>query len=356
MPAHIVMNDADHTTVRNAWVEYGTGSAKNMDNEGGRPFLFPGKVPGYENVFPDVDRINPGLLPVHRSQDRLPERQRICSFHRSFTPRCQPVVEEVLLVAGFLRAFHPIHLVALPGQQHGAQPHSSRYHPGERDRSRLSSGHRLGLKKYGPPPFGTLLSANANPSTLVNWGENSWVTLHQTGNKREHKNYWYLTEIFRDAHPRPALERRAVLRRLHLCALFRQQRPGRRQRRHSDATTSLCAHRCTAAFFRAGLRATSTEPKAYGVPTSNLPLRQRCGTPSSGPPAPQMQHLRTFAFSIGARYQDLVPDRGLRGSQLDAGREGLSKAGPMPRAHPIRASSCSILKRDARRALFAVRA
>ena len=30
-----------------------------MDNEGGRPFLYPGKVPGYEDVFADVDRINP---------------------------------------------------------------------------------------------------------------------------------------------------------------------------------------------------------------------------------------------------------------------------------------------------------
>jgi len=51
-------------------------------------------------------------------------------------------------------------------------------------------------KKFGPPPFGTLLSANANPSTLENWGDDSWVTLHQTGNMREHDNYWYLTENF----------------------------------------------------------------------------------------------------------------------------------------------------------------
>ena len=46
-PWHIVMNDPDHTTVRSAWLEFGTGpdnrtgTAKNMKNEGGRPFLFP---------------------------------------------------------------------------------------------------------------------------------------------------------------------------------------------------------------------------------------------------------------------------------------------------------------------------
>ena len=67
-------------------------------------------------------------------------------------------------------------------------------------------------QKYGPPPFGTLLSANANPSTLVNWGEDSWVTLHQVGNKREHEYYWYMTEIFRDRASAAGAERRAILR------------------------------------------------------------------------------------------------------------------------------------------------
>jgi hypothetical protein len=58
-PWHIVMDDSAKTTVRSAWLEFGTGSAKNMDNEGGRPFFFPGRVPGYENQFPDMDRISP---------------------------------------------------------------------------------------------------------------------------------------------------------------------------------------------------------------------------------------------------------------------------------------------------------
>jgi len=57
------------------------------------------------------------------------------------------------------------------------------------------------LDKFGPPPFGTLLSANANPSTLENWGEESWVTLQQIGNMGEHNNYWYLTEIFHLPNP-----------------------------------------------------------------------------------------------------------------------------------------------------------
>jgi len=80
-PWHIVMNDSDHTTIRSAWLEFGTGpdartgSAKEMSNEGGRPFLFPGKVPGYETVFPDLNRINPEYFKyVDRKIDYLNEQ------------------------------------------------------------------------------------------------------------------------------------------------------------------------------------------------------------------------------------------------------------------------------------------
>src|SRR5208283_1717788 len=64
LPWRVMMDDPEKTTVRSAWLEFGAGpdgagSAKNMDNEGGRPFFFPGKVPGYEQMFPDVDRVNP---------------------------------------------------------------------------------------------------------------------------------------------------------------------------------------------------------------------------------------------------------------------------------------------------------
>ncbi|MCL2318566.1 MAG: DUF4038 domain-containing protein, partial [Treponema sp.] len=45
--------------IRDAWKQPGTASAKDMHNEGGRPFLFPGPVPGYEQVAPDFRRINP---------------------------------------------------------------------------------------------------------------------------------------------------------------------------------------------------------------------------------------------------------------------------------------------------------
>jgi len=204
-PWHVVMNDSEHTTVRSAWLEFGADSAKNMDNEGGRPFQFPGKVPGYENMFPDVDRINPDYFRfVDRKIDYLNEQ--------GFVPFIEVSRRDASLCwkkyygwpdsyARFIQyiwsryqanntVLSPIHLDII----------SESVSPAD-----YLVAIRKVLDQFGPPPFGNLLSANANPSTLENWGENSWVTLHQIGNMREHNNYWYLTEIFQSPNPRPAL-------------------------------------------------------------------------------------------------------------------------------------------------------
>ena len=57
-PSHVVMNDAERTTVRSAWLEFGRTAPRIWTTKAGA-LLFPGKVPGYENMFPDVDRVNP---------------------------------------------------------------------------------------------------------------------------------------------------------------------------------------------------------------------------------------------------------------------------------------------------------
>lgn len=87
-PWHVVMPDG--TTVRSAWLEFGTGSAKNMNNEGGRPFRFPGKVPGYEQIFPDVERINPAYFDaIDRKIDYLNQRDLLSSSkYRGATRAC----------------------------------------------------------------------------------------------------------------------------------------------------------------------------------------------------------------------------------------------------------------------------
>lgn len=200
---HVKMPDG--TTVRSAWLEFGTGSAKNMDNEGGRPFVFPGKVPGYEMMFPDVDKINPDYFRyIDRKIDYLnsqgfvvfieASRRDASMLWHKYHGWPESYARYIQYVFSRYQAnnvvLSPIHLDII-------------------DESISPQDYIKAIdyvkQHFGPPPFGTLLSANANPSTLENWGEDSWVTLHTIGNMREHNNYWYLTEIYRLKDPKPAL-------------------------------------------------------------------------------------------------------------------------------------------------------
>jgi hypothetical protein len=315
-PWHIVMNDRDHTTIRSAWLEFGTGSdartgsAKEMSNEGGRPFLFPGKVPGYETVFPDLNRVNPEYFKyVDRKIDYL-NKQGFVPFIEVSRRDASEVWKKYYgwpeSYARFIQyvwsryqannsVLSPIHLDII--QESITIPD-------------FLAAIDLVLRRFGPPPFGNLLSANANPSTLVNWGENSWVTLHQTGNEREHEYYWYLTEIFRDAHPHPGLNGEpyysGYVDARGLDGGYKFGAPGGTNTDDRYVRSSMYGN-----FLSGGLAG-----HVYGAegiwgadiePAAPIKMWDAFRWNSGA----QMQYLRTFALSIGKRYQDLVPDEDL---------------------------------------------
>ncbi len=310
---HLVMDNAEKTTVRTAWLEFGTGpdartgSAKNMTNEGGRPFQFPGKVPGYETVFPDVDRPNPEYFRyIDRKIDYLNDQGFVVFIEaaRRDSSECwkkyyrwpESYSRYIQYVWSRYQAnntvLSPVHLDII--QESITVPD-------------FVAAIDLVLKKYGPPPFGTLLSANCNPSTLVNWGEDSWVTLHQTGNKREHEYYWYMTEIFRAPHTRPALNGEPYYAGYKdvrgLNGGYKYGAPGGspqddRYARSSMYGSFLSGGLAGHVYGAEGIWGADIEPAA---PTKMWDAFQW----NSGA---QMKHLRTFAFSIGKSYQDLVPD------------------------------------------------
>ena len=311
-PWNVVMNDPERTTLRSAWLEFGTGSAKNMDNEGGRPFVFPGKVPGYENMFPDVDRVNPAYFRyVDRKIDYLNEH--------GFVPFIEVSRRDASLVwkkfyqwpdsySRFIQyiwsryqanntVLSPIHLDII----------SQSVSPDD-----FTAAIRVVMDKYGPPPFGTLLSSNANPSTLENWGDDSWVTLHQTGNMREHNNYWYLTEIFQAPNPKPALNGEPYYSGY---VDARSQGGGRGYQFGATGGTEkddqFVRSSMYGSFLSGGLGG-----HVYGAegiwgadiePVAPIKMWDAFQWNS----AAQMRHLRTFAFSIGKRYQELVPNADL---------------------------------------------
>jgi uncharacterized protein DUF4038/uncharacterized protein DUF5060/collagenase-like protein with putative collagen-binding domain len=332
-PWHIVMNDPGHTTVRSAWLEFGTGpdnrtgTAKNMKNEGGRPFLFPGKVPGYETVFPDINRINPEYFKyLDRKIDYLNEQgfvpfievsrrdasecwrkyyswpdsyarfiQYVFSRYQANNTVLSPIhldiIQESLTIEEFMQAIH------------------------------------LVFTKFGQPPFGNLLSANANPSTLVNWGENSWVTLQQTGNKREHEYYWYLTQIFRDPHPQPGMNGEpyysGYVDARGLGGGYKYGAPGGTPKDDQFVRSAMYGNVLSGGlaghvYGAEGIWGADIEPAA--------PVKMWDAFKwSSGA---QMKYLREFLLSAGRRYQDLVPDQFVVPSQthIVKGYEGWAYA------------------------------
>jgi hypothetical protein len=307
---HLLMDDSAKTTIRSAWVEFGTGSAKNMDNEGGRPFFFPGKVPGYENYFPDMDKINPeyfkyldrkidylnanGFIPFIEVSRR---DAGLCWYKYYGWP--DSYVRFIQYIFARYQAnntvLSPIHLDIID-ETVSPDDYTAAIHTMQ--------------KKYGPPPFGTLLSANANPSTLENWGDNSWVTLHQIGNMREHNNYWYLTEIFNLKNPTPALNGEPYY------AGYRDARgPGsanytRGAAGGTERDNEFCRSGMYGSFLSGGLAG-----HVYGAegiwgadiePTAPVHMWDAFQWRSGA----EMQYLRTFAFSVD-RYQELEPDADL---------------------------------------------
>jgi hypothetical protein len=306
-PWRLKMDDAEHTTIRSAWVEFGTGSAKNMDNEGGRPFFFPGKVPGYADYFPDMDRINPEYFKyLDRKIDYLNANGFVpfIEVSRRDSGLCwnkyyawpDSYVRYIQYIWSRYQAnntvLSPVHLDII----------DETVSPDD-----YSNAIRIVKDKFGPPPFGTLLSANANPSTLENWGENSWVTFHQIGNMREHNNYWYLTEIFNLAHPIPGMNGEPYY------SGYKDNRGegATNYTRGADGGTErddqLCRSGLYGCFLSGGLAG-----HVYGAegiwgadiePTAPIKMWDAFQWRSGA----EVKFLRTFAFSIGKRYQDLVP-------------------------------------------------
>lgn len=208
-PNHIVLNDGKHTCIRSAWTNNGCRpprpgdkplSAKEMSNEGGRPFLFPGKVPGYEMMVPDLDRINPEYFKaLDKKMDWLNAhgftvfievtRRDVSTVFRNYYD--WPMVYTRLIQYLFARyqthniLFSPIHF--------DCQLNSL-------DAREFNEAINLFIDIYGQPPFGTLVGCNSQPHSLINFGgpdEQKWMTFSQLANYREHDYYWHLVDGFR---------------------------------------------------------------------------------------------------------------------------------------------------------------
>ncbi|MHC4460275.1 MAG: apiosidase-like domain-containing protein [Planctomycetota bacterium] len=304
-PASLKMSDG--TVLRSAWKQAGTESAKDMhDEDGNRAFLFPGKVPGYEKYFPDIDQINPKYFRnMDRKIDYLNSQGFVPFIEVSRRDIGQAWKKHYDWPASYTRyiqyvwsryqanicLFSPIHLdwtgATIPPEQWNL------------------AANRV-IEKYGPPPFGTPAGTNSNPSTLRNFGhvdKAKWLTFHQIGNKRTHDLYPYLTEIFNTSPPVPGINGEPYYAGMlgaaggtETSALYcRSGMYG------SVLSGGLGGHIYGAGGWDGGMWGGNVEDAAENHIWDVIRWQS----------AEQMQHLKTFILSEGSRYRELAPSANL---------------------------------------------
>jgi len=301
------LNMPDGTVLRAAWKQAGTNSAKDMhDEQGNRAFLFPGKVPGYEKYYPNVEKINPayfrnmdkkidylnsqGFVPfIEVSRRDIGQAWKKCyQWPGSYTRYIQYVWSRY---QANICLFSPIHLDTT-----GATIKPAEWN---------EAANKV-IENYGHPPFGTMAGTNSNPSTLRNFGHTDkakWLTFHQIGNRRTHDLYPYLTEIFNASPPVPGIN----------------GEPYYAGMLDAEGGTDKSALYCRSAMYGSVLSG-GFGGHIYGgggwkgglwsgeiEDASPAPIWEVIKWESAG----QMQHLRDFVMSEGRRYQQLIPNADL---------------------------------------------
>jgi len=299
-PVRIFTDEDADVGVRSAWQQAGTQSAKDMHNEGGRPFLFPGKVPGYEDVFPDVERLNPAYfchmdlkIDYLNSQGITPfievARRDVSHCWSTTYPWPESYARYIQYVFSRYQANHcilsPIHFdysgMSIPSRAYNEPAN-------------------LVIERYGRPPFGTPLSANPDASSLLNFDQAPWITVHQVGNRRDHDVCWHLTEIYNECDPpRPALNGEPY---------YAGWPPHLASGGGTPEDDMYCRAAMYGSFLSGGLAGHIYG--ADGLWGGDIePLAQtRMWESIEWASGAQLQHLRTFALSEGPRYQDLAPN------------------------------------------------
>jgi len=294
---------ADGTVLRSAWKQAGTQNAKDMhDEDGNRAFLFPGKVPGYEKYFPDVERINPAYfrnmdkkIDYLNSQGFVPfievARRDIGQAWKKYYEWPGSYTRYIQYIWSRYQAniclFSPIHLdwtgATIPPEE-------------------WNEAANKVIEKYGHPSFGTPAGTNSNPSTLRNFGHTDkakWLTFHQIGNRRTHDLYPYLTEIFNASPPVPGIN----------------GEPYYAGMLDAEGGTEKSALYCRSAMYGSvlsgGLGGHIYGAGGWGGGLWSGEVEDASPTPIweviKWRSADQMRHLRTFVLSEGRRYQQLVP-------------------------------------------------
>ena len=312
----------DGVFLRNAWEKFGhwapnakistadgaTTTAKDMqDEQGNRPFEIFADREGLANF----DRINPayfasldrkmrhlsaqGFVPFLETvrRDHGPSWKRYFDFNVSYARFVQYLIARY---GAYNLVFSGIHLDWIP-----------------KDFSLTADEFNEALTfhhaKYGPLPFGQPFTTLIDRSTYKAFGHGAqapWLTMHTVGNNpRNHAIYTSIEELFRLVPAYPA----ANLEPYYAGWNHTINRPGGESPEENSARDNYFARAMMYGSVLSGALAGHVYgTAAYDVTSTGEPdgWRPHIWTALRYESGGQMQHLRSFVLSEGARYQQLT--------------------------------------------------
>jgi hypothetical protein len=320
--------DENGIFIRNAWEKFGYDvskgkgtevsvgltrwsvfTAKNMRDEKGEvPFFSSEKHPGVS----DFDRINPayfqsldkkmqymsaqGFVPLLETirRDAAPSWNAYFDFNESYARYVQYIISRYG-AQNFV--FSGIHLDWIPKDF-------------SLTAKQFNEALTYHLKKYGPLPFGQLHTTLIDHSTYTAFGHGEsvpWLNMHSVGNKpRDHGFYGAMDTLFHLKPTYPAIN----FEPYYTGWKHEINKPGgETPPPNSDRDNYFARAQMYGSVLSGGLSGHVHGTAAYDITSTGEPagsrphiwdaLRYESGK--------QMQHLKSFVLSEGARYQELEP-------------------------------------------------
>ena len=313
----------DGVFLRNAWEKFGhwapnakistadgaTTTGKDMhDEQGHRPF----EVFADREGLADFDRIDPryfasldrkmrhladeGFVPFLETirRDNAPSWKRYFDFNESYSRFVNYMIARY---GAYNIVFSGIHLDWIPKDF-------------SLTADEFNEALTFHLRKYGPLPFGQPYTTLIDRSTYKAFGHGAkapWLTMHTVGNNpRNHAIYASIEELF---HLDPAMPA-ANLEPYYTGWNHQINRPGGETPEENSPRDNYFARAMMYGSVLSGALAGHVHgTAAYDVTSTGEPAgwRPHIWTALKYTSGDQMQHLRTFVLSEGARYQQLAP-------------------------------------------------
>jgi hypothetical protein len=305
--------DSNGIYLRNAWEKFdyltedGKMTAKNMRDEyGNLPFKMSKEHPGvadFNNINPEyfqsLDKkmeylSEQGFIPLLETvrRDICPSWKAYFDFNESYSRYVQYLISRY---GAYNFIYSEIHLDWIPKEY-------------SLTADEFNEALTYHLKKYGPMPFGQLVTSLISSSTYTVFGHGDncpWLTMHSVGNKpRDHRVADSLEVLFKLDPPYPAIN----FEPYYTGWDHEINKPnGERPPANSERDNYFSRAQMYGSVLSGGLSGHVHGTASYDITTTGEPsgMRPHIWEAFKYESAVYMQHLKAFILSEGKKFQDL---------------------------------------------------